>query len=267
MIEPFLKWPGGKRWLMNQHPNLLPVCYERYMEPFLGSGAVFFRVAPSTCVLSDSNTELINTYLCVQEYPASLEERLICFQNKHSVDFYYKMRSQRPLGALDRAARFIYLNRTCFNGMYRVNQTGDFNVPIGTKQTVSFPEGYLRKVADLLRGARLFSYDFETAIDLANDGDFLFVDPPYTVMHNNNGFIKYNASLFSWEDQVRLALALRRAARRGVSLLLSNADHSDVRDLYASFGTHHQISRSSVLSGTASARRATTELLITHYVK
>lgn len=262
MIEPFLKWPGGKRWLTAQHAHLLPPCYNRYIEPFLGGGAVFFRVAPKSSLLADTNKELINAYQCIKDDWLSLEEMLQHFQVKHSERFYYKIRERSPVARMERAARFIYLNRTCFNGMYRVNQAGKFNVPIGTKLNVSFPSGYLGKVAKQLRDAQLEDFDFEKTLDLAKEGDFAFIDPPYTVTHNDNGFIKYNAKLFSWADQVRLADVVKRTASRGVSILLSNADHSDVRKLYKGFGEHFQIMRASVLSGMAHGRRSTTELLV-----
>jgi len=262
IIDPFLKWPGGKRWLMAQHSYLLPTQFNCYVEPFLGSGAVFFRVAPKICILADTNKELIQAYQCVRDDWPTLDAILQEYQVKHSEKFYYKLRDCEPIGKAQRAARFIYLNRTCFNGMYRVNRAGKFNVPIGTKVAVAFTPGYLKRVSKHLSGARLKVYDFEKTLDLASEGDFAFVDPPYTVMHNNNGFIKYNANLFSWADQVRLAAAVKKAAGRGVSILLTNADHSDIRKLYEGFGEHFQIARSSVLSGSAHGRRATTELLV-----
>lgn len=265
MIDPFLKWPGGKRWLTTQHANLLPVCYNRYIEPFLGGGAVFFRIAPRDCILADTNKELINAYRCIKDDWLAIEARLKCFQVRHSETFYYMIRDASPVAPLERAARFIYLNRTCFNGMYRVNRDGKFNVPIGTKVNVSFPSGYLGKVAKQLRQAQLHEFDFEKTLDLAREGDFAFIDPPYTVMHNDNGFIKYNAKLFSWGDQLRLANAVKRAAARGVSVLVSNADHSDIRKLYKGFGEHFQITRESVLSGVPKGRRTTTELLVRAY--
>lgn len=265
MTEPFLKWPGGKRWLISQHAGLLPACYNRYLEPFLGSGAVFFRVAPPISILADTNEELINAYRCVKRHATTLDVMLQGFQLKHSESFYYSMRNQSPTTDIERAARFIYLNRTCFNGMYRVNRLGKFNVPIGTKDTVAFPSGYLSEVSRCLQRAQLKVLDFEETLDLATHGDFAFVDPPYTVMHNNNGFIKYNAKLFSWSDQMRLAKAVRRAVGRGVSVLLSNADHSDVCDLYDGFGEHLKIARASVLSGSPAGRRGTTELIVRAY--
>jgi DNA adenine methylase len=146
-----------------------------------------------------------------------------------------------------------------------VNLQGEFNVPIGTKAQVEYPLPYLASVADSLCNAVLHACDFEKTIDKAGSGDFVFVDPPYTVMHNNNNFLKYNAPLFSWSDQVRLASAIKRADKRGALLMISNADHRSVRDLYSGFGKHYSVSRSSVLSADPEHRRKTTELLIINY--
>jgi DNA adenine methylase len=142
---------------------------------------------------------------------------------------------------------------------------GVFNVPIGTKTAVSFEKGYLKTVASSLMKAKIRVRDFEDAIDDAKRGDFVYADPPYTVMHNNNGFVKYNAKLFSWPDQSRLATAIKSADARGVQIMLSNADHPSVRALYDGFGTARKISRYSVLSAKSSYRRSASELLITNY--
>jgi DNA adenine methylase len=176
------------------------------------------------------------------------------------------VRASRPIDPLERAVRFIYLNRTCFNGIYRVNKNGDFNVPIGSKEVVEYPQGYLKAVADSLATATIEMAGFEETISKAGKGDFVFVDPPYTVRHNDNNFVKYNSSLFSWCDQKKLALAVKAAAHRGAEIMLSNADHSSIRGLYRGFGSHHRITRSSVLAADASQRSKTTELLITNYV-
>jgi DNA adenine methylase len=149
--------------------------------------------------------------------------------------------------------------------MYRVNLNGDFNVPIGTKSTVQYEPCYLDKIAAALRYALLRPWDFERTIARAQHGDFVFIDPPYTVMHNNNNFVKYNASLFSWVDQQRLAVAVKEAGRRGAMIMLLNGDHDSIRSLYAGFGNHYSVSRSSVLSAKSQHRRKTTELLITNY--
>jgi DNA adenine methylase len=265
MIEPFLKWPGGKRWLVSRHRALFPSKYNKYFEPFLGAGAVFFSLQPRKAVLSDSNAELANTYKCIKSDHLAIEKGLAAFQKKHSSDFYYRVRESRPVSAIDRAIRFLYLNRTCFNGIYRVNREGVFNVPIGTKDAVSFPQGYLEQVAKALKNAQILPHDFEKTIDKAQQGDFLFIDPPYTVMHNNNGFVKYNSRLFSWPDQARLAAAIKRASKRDVLIMMSNADHDSVRALYDGFGNHFALTRSSILAGDPSHRRSATELLLTNY--
>lgn len=261
--EPFLKWPGGKRWLIARHAHLFPDQFERYVEPFLGGGAVFFHIAPQKALLSDTNPDLINAYKCIQTDASTIERRLRKLQGNHSKALYYEIREARPRNPLERAVRFLYLNRTCFNGIYRVNRAGQFNVPMGSKTEVAYLPGYLTRVADVLKQASIRTDDFESTIEETKKGDLLFVDPPYTVMHNNNNFVKYNAHLFSWDDQQRLAGALRRAARRGAHVILSNADHQSVRDLYKNFGRHIRLSRSTVLAAGSKHRCATTELVVT----
>jgi DNA adenine methylase len=265
MLEPFLKWPGGKRWLVHQHANFFPPSYRRYLEPFLGGAAVFFHLQPARAILSDTNAELINAYRCLRQHWELIDEQLRTLQKGHSIELYYRIRGLRPIDPLERAVRFIYLNRTCFNGIYRVNKNGDFNVPIGSKDGVEYPEGYLKTIADSLATASLKVAGFENTINTADKGDFVFVDPPYTVRHNNNNFLKYNSSLFSWSDQVKLAVAIKAAAERGAEIMLSNADHSSVRELYRGFGNHRHIKRASILAADASHRGKTTELLITTY--
>jgi DNA adenine methylase len=265
MIEPFLKWPGGKRWLAARHLHMFPKTYGKYVEPFLGGAAVFFALSPEDAYLSDSNGELINAYNRIKHDWAKVEQRLARMHEKHDTDFYYKMRKKNLNDPLARAARFLYLNRTCFNGIYRVNKEGKFNVPIGTKDEVRFEEGYLKKVAIALKNARIMKRDFAVAIGQSRKGDFVFIDPPYTVMHNNNGFVKYNAQLFSWKDQARLATAIKAAGDRGALIMMSNADHDSVKELYKGFGTHQTLKRASILAGDPGHRRGATELLITNF--
>ncbi len=264
-IEPFLKWPGGKRWLVQRFRELFCTDYNRYIEPFLGGGAVFFHLGPSDAILSDANEELINAYHCIRTNAKEIEAGLRVMQNRHSSRAYYRVRDLVPGDAVQRAVRFIYLNRTCFNGIYRVNKRGEFNVPVGTKTQVEYPEGYLDTIARYLSIATIRVSDFEQTIDLAGEGDFLYADPPYTVMHNNNNFIKYNSSLFSWSDQVRLAAALQRASQRGASILVTNADHLSIRRLYGELGTFTRVSRTSILAADSGSRIQITELAITNF--
>lgn len=267
MLEPFLKWPGGKRWLASGYADLFPSKeeYVRYVEPFLGGGAVFFALSPSRALLTDANIELVNAYKRIKSDAAIIHRRLQSLHKRHTGKLYYEIREKSQDDKLERAIQFIYLNRTCFNGIYRVNLRGKFNVPMGTKTQVEYPSGYLSDVAARLRSATLEDCDFEKTINSAGEGDFLFVDPPYTVMHNNNNFVKYNARLFSWQDQVRLFEAVKRADGRGALIMVSNADHDSISNLYAKFGNQHQVDRASILSASPQHRRKTTELIVTNY--
>lgn len=266
VTEPFLKWAGGKRWMISQHAHLFPICYERYIEPFLGSGAVFFSLRPRRALLSDTNEDLVNAYEVIRDHPDRLRRLLSAYQKKHCARFYYRWRKMHPRDPVRRAARFLYLNRVCWNGLFRVNLKGEFNVPLGTKTAVAYPRGYLRAASRLLQAADIVQADFEDILDQTRAGDFVYVDPPYTVMHNNNGFLKYNDVLFSWDDQVRLAAAVRRANRRGALILISNADHTSIRDLYHGFGYTDELVRSSILAADPKARRSTSEVAFRNYL-
>jgi DNA adenine methylase len=265
MPEPFLKWAGGKRWLVARHQRLFPIVFERYVEPFLGGGAVFFFLEPQRALLSDTNRELIDVYRVIRDEPIRLRCVLASYQAKHSSTFYYQTREQSPKKRLHRAARTLYLNRVCWNGLFRVNLKGEFNVPIGTKSEVAYPRGFLSAVSRALKRARIRNLDFEEILDQTGAGDFVYVDPPYTVMHNNNGFLKYNDVLFSWNDQVRLAAAVRRASKRGAMILVSNADHFSIHTLYRNFGQAERLSRCSVLAGDSSARGTASEVTYRNY--
>lgn len=258
---PFLKWAGGKRWLIAGDLLPTPDVFERYVEPFVGSGAVFFHLRPKKALLADLNGELICLYKIIRDRPADLWSSMQSHQNRHCKDYYYKIRSAVPVDELERASRFLYLNRTCWNGLYRVNLKGVFNVPIGTKNTVVFATDDFESVSKLLSGAQILCSDFEAVIDECGQGDFVFIDPPYTVQHNYNNFLKYNEKIFNWDDQIRLRDAVVRAVERGAAIAVTNADHQTIRDLYDSIGTYTQLHRHSVLAGKATKRGATTEAL------
>jgi DNA adenine methylase len=262
---PFLKWAGGKRWLSRQVGELLPLKFGTYIEPFLGSGAIFFDLCPPTALLSDANKELIETYRTVRDFPREVLRGLRALHKIHSEEIYYAQRSSTPSDKIRRAVRFIYLNRTCWNGLYRVNKKNEFNVPIGTKTTVVMPDDDFQAIAAVLSKAKLRACDFEDTIDAARAGDLIYVDPPYTVKHNMNGFLKYNQTMFSWDDQIRLHACLVRAKRRGSNIIVSNADHKSVRELYADFDVVRQIPRASIIAGDAGARGHTSELLVIHH--
>ncbi len=265
-LTPFLKWAGGKRWLVNSDQLGLPESYNNYIEPFLGGGAMFLQLAPHKAILSDLNADLINTYLVMRDSPQELVSELTLLQSRHSKEFYYQMRSQKFECKFDKAVQFLYLNRTCWNGLYRVNLQGNFNVPIGTKDNVILDSDDFIATSKILKNAIIKQCDFEETIESSEDGDFLFVDPPYTVQHNMNGFIKYNETLFSWEDQERLMKCLIEAKNRGAHILLTNADHESIRNLFADLGDYSSVSRHSVLAGKTEGRGSTTEAIFKSWV-
>ncbi|WP_081067005.1 DNA adenine methylase [Burkholderia multivorans] len=262
-ITPFLKWAGGKRWLAPTCLELFPETYGTYIEPFLGGGAMFFRLQPQRAILADMNRELIETYCAIAENYESVHRKMRKYHALHSDEHYYAVRARNPRNRVDLAARFIYLNRTCWNGLYRVNRNGQFNVPIGTKNNVLLDTDDWPAVSEALRRATLLVSDFEPIIDRAKKGDIVFADPPYTVKHNNNGFIKYNENIFAWQDQIRLRDALLRAKKRGAHVFCTNADHTSIREIYEDDFTVTRIARGSVISGKADGRGQTSELLIT----
>jgi len=261
-VIPFLKWAGGKRWLIQKHTSLIPTRFNRYIEPFLGSGAVFFYLCPSMSLLSDTNAELINSYQALKDDWQRVFRILQMHQRNHNKQYYYKIRDSRPLNEYTRAAKFIYLNRTCWNGLYRVNLQGQFNVPKGTKNSVTLDTDDFESVSRYLQYSELRIEDFEKTIEVAQHGDFLFVDPPYTVKHGNNSFIKYNERLFHWNDQLRLHRCLEDARKRGAMIVLTNACHSSIKKLYQDSFEILTIHRNSVIAANSKYRRISEEFII-----
>lgn len=261
-ILPFLKWAGGKRWLVQRYPELFPAGYKRHIEPFAGSAAVFFHKRPAFSLLNDANAELVGTYKDIKYRWKLLYDRLKQHALLHSDEYYYEVRSHAPLNQIERSARLLYLNRSCWNGLYRVNKNGIFNVPRGTKDIIVSDADDFRGCSQALSNTILSVGDFSQVLEQAKSGDFVLVDPPYTVAHNMNGFVKYNDQIFSWEDQKRLAFMVEEAANRGAHVLVTNADHISVRDLYCGLGQHITLNRSTVISGKSTGRQSTTELAV-----
>ena len=258
--KPFLKWTGGKRWLAAEVDELLPEEYGRYIEPFVGGGAVYFYLRAWPATLSDINAELINTYRQIRDNVDDVIDRLRGMRIDEST--FLIVRNSRPRKPVTSAVRFLYLNRTAFNGIYRVNREGDFNVPYGCKpNTVLCDEDLLRAASRALQNRKLVSCDFESAVNSAVKGDVVYADPPYTTKHDNNGFRRYNEEIFSWEDQVRLASCCKRAAKRGVRVIVSNANHKPLIDLYSGFESR-TIKRASLISGSSDGRGTVTECLL-----
>lgn len=261
-MQPFLKWAGGKRWLFTKEFVAALPPHTRYVEPFLGGAAGFFALKPEQALLSDVNGELINLYKVVRDSASELRATLSAHQRLHSEDHYYDVRSNSPSDPIEQAARTLYLNRTCWNGLYRLNKMGKFNVPIGTKTKIVLDTDDFDEASARLASAELSVCDFEETLNRTSEGDLVFIDPPYTVMHNMNGFVKYNENIFKWEDQIRLKDASRRAVDRGATVIITNADHPSLVTLYDGFGVHEQLKRRSVISGKVSGRAGVSELMV-----
>lgn len=262
---PFLKWPGGKRWLTQKIINKMPKIEGKYIEPFLGGGALFFALQPSNATISDINSELIETYMIMRDHPKELREKMLYHQRHHCKEYYYKMRATRPRTSVNRAGRFLYLNRTCFNGMYRVNGKGEFNVPKGSKDYFINDIDMFEKYAKVLRNIEIQVNDFSVIIDSSNSGDFIFADPPYA-MNNGTQFVKYNDELFTWDDQKRLFYSLQQAYKRGVHIVLTNVFCEEIEKMYRDAGFYvTELVRSCSISGKVSKRQKVKELLISSY--
>ena len=249
---------------MEKHNRFFPDQISRYYEPFLGGGSVFFKLRPQKATLSDVNAELIEVYESIRDEPEAVLAGLEKLGLKHSPEHFYEVRRKVPSTKIARTVRFLYLNRTCWNGLYRVNKLGEFNVPIGTKTSVLLPTDDFFSVSRALARVSLRQCDFAASISHSREGDFVYCDPPYTVQHNNNGFLKYNEQIFSWRDQVRLAKTLRAASARGVRFAVSNAEHESISNLYKGFKMR-VLNRASIISGSNSGRGRYSEMLVTNF--
>ena len=235
--KPFLRWAGGKSRLVAQICEHFPrdFKYRRYVEPFVGGGALFFALNPRRAVLSDSNKDLINAYRQVKDNVEAIIRVLRGF--KWTDNEYYEMRARRPRTTLNRAIRFIYLNRACWNGLYRENNRGDFNVPFGRYYRPSeIDDENLRRASCMLAGARLSACDYTKTLAKVREGDLVYIDPPYVVDGKNNGFIHYNADVFSWKQQQELARLASELVKRGAFVLVSNGADGQITRLYRKWG-------------------------------
>jgi DNA adenine methylase len=264
-MEPFLRWAGGKTWLKKSITNYLPHSYNNYHEPFLGGGSIFFCTNHNVkSYLSDINKDLIYTYIQVREDVEEVIKFLKQFKNTESE--YYKIRSSKFDNPYQKAAQFIYLNMTSFNGIYRVNRKGEYNVPFGHRYSIDFiQENNLRLSSKKLHNAKIKNCDFEEAFRLVEKNDFVFLDPPYTVAHAKNSFIGYNQKLFSLEDQYRLANCLIHLNRIGAHFILTNAFHVKIKEIYKNIGTFIPLTRMSLIGGKGALRQPIKEYLIKNF--
>lgn len=260
-IRPFLRWAGSKRKLLKHLIPFIPKNYGRYFEPFLGGGALFFFLQPQAAEVSDASEPLIRTYRAVKKHHEDILGILTPLRPNRETFELFKRQSAGDM--IDDAARFIFLNKACWNGLYRVNSKGIFNVPYGAPKTdFVIDEGNFIRCSKQLRrrSIRIRRQDFSEIENRVNSGDFVFLDPPYVTGHNMNGFVDWNESLFSWRDQIRLAGMAARLAARGANVLVTNAAHPSVEALYDGFGKS-EFQRHSTLASNASKRGKTSEAI------
>jgi len=241
--EPFLKWAGGKGQLLPQYNKFFPQTFNNYLEPFLGGGAVFFhlystgKITPDKkVILIDSNEDLINTYKVIQNRVDLLVAHLKSGKYVNEESVYYEIREWTPTNLVERAARTIYLNKTCYNGLYRVNKKGKFNVPFGRyKNPLICDKKNLKTVNRSLKGVKLIIGDFSKCLKYAELGDFIYFDPPYQPISSTSNFTSYTKDSFGLEDQKRLADVFRELDKRKCKVMLSNSDTPFIRKLYKQF--------------------------------
>lgn len=263
-IKPFLRWAGGKRWLKKEIDELVNINnYVNYHEPFVGGGAILFHLKPNNAFISDSNKDLIDTYLAVKQNPNEVISYLKSLDKDK--DSYYLIRSQNFTNVFQKAAQFIYLNQMSFNGIYRVNANGGYNVPYGKRDKYEFDYENILLVSDFLQNTTIQHCDFQESLVNIGESDLVFLDPPYTIAHNLNGFVQYNQKIFSLEDQYRLNDAINQIKEIGANYILTNAAHKKVREIFDKENdTRLEVSRASVVGGRISSRGQYSEYLFTN---
>ena len=262
--RPFLKWAGGKGKLIQQYIPYFPKKFKTYYEPFLGGAAVFFYLNPPSATLTDINAELVNAYRCVQDNVEELILNLEAHQLRHCRDYYYQVRQSPGVTNIEKAARLIYLNKTCFNGLYRENSKGEFNVPIGKyKNPKICNPALLRSVSAALQNAQIKVRPFEDILEHASScDDFVYFDPPYHPLSPTSNFTAYSRYSFTQDDQIRLKYVFAELAERGVKVMLSNSDCPFIRELYSDFNINSIIAPR-LINSDARKRGKITEVLIT----
>lgn len=270
-VPTLVKWAGGKKQLLPQFYKYFPEKIERYIEPFVGGGAVAFyvieRFKPKFVLLSDINEELINAYNVVKNNTPELIGALTALAKKHSKEFYYKIRDIDPhsLSSIDMAARFIYLNKTCFNGLYRVNSKGKFNVPIGSYRNPQILDvRSLLEIHKLLKNAIIKVIPFEDVLEYAKKGDFIYFDPPYYPVREGKSFTKYSKNDFSKTDHEKLAEIFQKLDKLGCRVMLSNSDTEFIRRLYKNYNVN-TVQAKRLINCDASHRGKINEIVVTNY--
>ncbi|HRQ38419.1 MAG TPA: DNA adenine methylase [Chloroflexota bacterium] len=274
--KPFLKWAGGKTQLLSQIAPHFPTEFNHYCEPFTGSAAVYWHLYSlreqgvvhfSDVHLADSNAELVNCYQVVRDEVDALIEQLTQHRQQHQQTYYYQIRAQNTaeLSPVARAARLIYLNKTCYNGLYRVNRAGQFNVPMGRyKNPAIFDTTALQSASRALQGVEVVQADFRELLHWAQAGDFIYFDPPYAPLSKTSSFTSYTADAFGEQEQVELAAVLHELDQRGCKVMLSNSWTPAILALYQDFHCL-ELKASRAINSKASKRGPVSELLALNY--
>ena len=272
LAATFLKWVGGKRQLMDEIKNLLPKTYTTYYEPFIGGGAVLFELQPKKAVINDINGELINLYNIIKDDVDGLIEDLKKHEN--TSEYFYKIREKdrnkseyEKLSNIEKASRIVYLNKTCFNGLFRVNKSGEFNSPFGKYKNPNIVnEVTLRAVNKYFNKAdiKILNGDFEEALKGIRKGSFVYMDPPYDPVSSSANFTGYDKGGFNRDEQVRLKLLCDKLDKRGVKFLLSNSATDFIKDLYKEYDIRI-VKAKRAINSDASSRGEVDEVLIRNY--
>ena len=272
--KPFVKWAGGKRSIIDKLISLVPKDYNTYYEPFVGGGAMLFELQPKTAVINDYNNELMNVYECIKNENkfANMCNELNKHETKHSEEYYYEIRNLdrdkkkiNKLADYKRAARTIYLNKACFNGLYRVNSKNEFNVPSGKKNKVNTYDGPNLGIIHCLlnfNDIKLLSTDFEDAVKEAKKGDFIYFDPPYD--SDTSTFTSYTENGFGKEEQIRLAELFKELDKRGCYVMLSNYNTKLIKELYKDYNFNY-VTAPRNIGASSKNRGKVEEVVITNY--
>lgn len=273
LVQPFLKWAGGKRQLLSVLREFVPQEMKKnYYEPFIGAGALLFDLQPKQAVLNDFNSELVNCYTCIKNEPEELIRLCTQLRSKHSEEHFYQLRQQdrdsdfnkRP--AVQRAARILYLNKTCFNGLFRVNSQGQFNVPFGDYANPLIADRSVIKAVSLYLNTAKVDIkcgDFKVAVKNARKGDFIYFDPPYDPLSDTSSFTGYSLNSFNKHEQTRLKLTCDELSDRGCNVLISNSSTDFIKDLYSdSRYTIVEVQAKRAINSVGAKRGKITEVLI-----
>ncbi len=261
---PFLRWAGGKAWLVQYVDELVEqLDFNNYFEPFLGGAAVYFSLNKmNQAFLSDLNAELVDTYNAIKQNPERVVSLIKNMDNNK--DDYYRIRASKPETLEEIAARFIYLNQTSYNGLYRVNKKGEYNVPYGYRKTWKYDYEKINRASAKLKKAEVVCGDFSIFESIIKEKDLVFLDPPYTVSHNQNGFIKYNQKLFSLEDQYRLRAFIDSIVDKHAYYILTNAAHETILEIFSRGDTVLSLDRNSLIGGKNANRSKVSEYVFTN---